>query len=151
MREEGAEEVVLAGDDVVMPLIREQLPKDLAARVIDVLHLDVRTPEHEVLAATLESFRLHDAQTDAERVRRVLDEHRANGLAVVGAHDTLAALQAGQVDELVIAARPQAYGQRKARRATPRPWRTRSSPGRGRPVRRSPSWKTCSCWRSWAG
>jgi peptide subunit release factor 1 (eRF1) len=108
MRHDQADEVVLAGDDVVLPLIRGQLPKELAARVIDVLHLDARTPEHEVLAATLEAFRRHDERTDAEKVQRVLDEHRGNGLGVVGAHDTLAAFQTGQVDELVIAASPQA-------------------------------------------
>jgi peptide subunit release factor 1 (eRF1) len=107
-REEALDEVVLAGDEVIMPLVREQLPKELAARVVDVLRLDVRTPEHEVLAATVEALRRHDARTDAEKVQRLLDEARSGGLGVLGARDTLAALRGGQVDELVIAAAPAA-------------------------------------------
>lgn len=119
MEEEGAEGVVLAGDEVVMPLVREQLPKALAGRVIDVLRLDVRTPEHEVLAATLEAFRGHDARTDAELVRQVLDQTLANGLGVMGARDTLAALQTGHVDELVIAASAQAVRPEEGTRSDP--------------------------------
>lgn len=108
VREEDVEAVVLAGDEVILPLVRQQLPRELEERIIDALSLDVRTPEHEVLAASLESFRRYDARTDAEKVRRMLDEQRAGGLGVVGARDTLAALQAGQADELLISASPQA-------------------------------------------
>ena len=116
MREEGLDEVVLAGDDVIMPLVREQLPKHLAEKVVDVLRLDIRAPEHEILAATVEALRRHDARTDAEKVQRLLDEARSGGLGVLGAHDTLAALQGGQVDELVISAAPTAV---RAEEGTP--------------------------------
>jgi peptide chain release factor subunit 1 len=108
MADEQLEEVVLAGDEVVMPLVQEHLPRRLAPRVIDVLRLDIRAPEHEVLRATLESFRRHDARTDAEKVREVVEQARSGGLGVTGVRDTLAALQTGQVDELVIAAVPRA-------------------------------------------
>ena len=84
VREEDAGHIVLAGDEVIIPLLREQLPPRLAEKVIDVLRLDIRTPEHEVLKATTEALREHNTQTDAERVRRLLDEYRAGGLAVVG-------------------------------------------------------------------
>lgn len=104
VREEAAAHIVLAGDEVIIPLLSEQLPPYLADKVIDVLRLDIRTPEHEVLKATLESLREHNFQTDAERVRRLLDEYRAGGLAVVGARDTLTALYQGQVDELLLSA-----------------------------------------------
>ncbi len=103
-REEAAEHIVLAGDEAIMPLIREQLPRHLADKVIDVLRLDIHTSEHEVLNATLASLRAHNIQTDAERVRHLLDEYRAGGLAVVGARDTLTALYQGQVDELLLSA-----------------------------------------------
>ena len=108
MKDEGLDEVVLAGDEVIMPLVQEQLPAHLAERVIDVLRLDIRTPEQEVLAATLESFRRHDARTDAEKAQLVLEQARSGGLGVTGVRDTRSALAAGQVDELVIAAVPQA-------------------------------------------
>jgi peptide subunit release factor 1 (eRF1) len=104
VREEAADHIVLAGDEVIIPLLSEQLPPHLANKVIDVLRLDIRTPEHEVLKATMEALHEHNVQTDAERVRRLLDEYRAGGLAVVGARDTLTALYQGQVDELLLSA-----------------------------------------------
>ena len=104
VREEGADHVILAGDEVIIPLLREQLPPHLADKVIDVLRLDIRTPEHEVLRATIEALREHNTQTDAERVRRLLDEYRAGGLAVVGLRDTLTALYQRQADELLLSA-----------------------------------------------
>lgn len=107
VREEAADHIILAGDEVIIPLLREQLPPHLADKVIDVLRLDIRTPEHEVLKETLESLREHNIQTDAEKVRHLLDEYRAGGLAVVGARDTLTALYQGQVDELLLSASAQ--------------------------------------------
>jgi hypothetical protein len=53
--------VLVAGDEVILPLLREQLSKDIADRVVDVLKLDIRTPEQEVLAATIATLRAHDA------------------------------------------------------------------------------------------
>ena len=104
VRDDAVEHVVIAGDEQIVPLLREQFPKELADRVIDVVSLDINTPDHEVLAATMESLREHDAQTDAEKVKRLLDEYRAGGLGVVGARRTLEALTMGQVDELLITA-----------------------------------------------
>jgi peptide chain release factor subunit 1 len=104
VREENIEYIVLAGDEVIIPTLREQLPQHLDEKVIDVLRLDITTPEHEVLRATLKAMRQQDAKDDAEKVAQLMDEYRAGGLAVVGAHDTLAALAAGQVDELFLSA-----------------------------------------------
>lgn len=103
-REEEVGRIVIAGDEVIIPLLREQLPPHLAEKVVDVVRLDIKTPEHEVLQATLEALREHDAREDAGKVERMLGEYRAGGLAVVGARDTLAALEIGQVDELLISA-----------------------------------------------
>ena len=104
VHEENAKHIVLAGDEVFIPLFYEQIPAHLADKVIDVLRLDIRTPEHEVLKATMESRRDNNIQTDAEKVRDLLDKYRAGGLAVVGLRDTLDALLRGQVDELILSA-----------------------------------------------
>jgi len=104
VHEENAKHIVLAGDEVFIPLFYEQIPAHLADKVIDVLRLDIRTPEHEVLKATMESLRDNNIQTDAEKVRDLLDKYRAGGLAVVGLRDTLDALLRGQVDELILSA-----------------------------------------------
>jgi len=104
VREEAAKHIILAGDEVIMPLLREHLPQHLEKKVIDILRLDIRTPEHEVLKETMEALREHNLQSDAEKVRVLLDDYRAGGLAVVGFQDTSRALEHGQVDELLLSA-----------------------------------------------
>jgi peptide subunit release factor 1 (eRF1) len=100
--EEQISSIVLAGDEVVMPLLRAELPKDLADRVVDVVALDIRAPEHEILNAAQALMQQKDATTDTERVEALFDAYRSNGLGVVGAEATERALEMGQVDELLI-------------------------------------------------
>lgn len=52
VREDAARHIILAGDDVVMPLLRAELPHHLNEMVIDRMNLDIETPEHEILDAT---------------------------------------------------------------------------------------------------
>jgi peptide subunit release factor 1 (eRF1) len=107
VREDNVEHIILAGDEVIIPKLREQFPKAVADKIVDVLSLDINAPEHEVLAESMEAMREHDAQTDAEKVSQLLDAYRAGGLAVVGSTETLEALAMGQVEELIITARQQ--------------------------------------------
>ena len=104
VREEAVEHIILAGDEVIIPLLREHLPDRLEEKVIDVLRLDIKTPEHEVLRATMEALREHNLHIDAEKVRQLFDEYRAGGLAVVAWKDTVKAVEQGQVDELLLSA-----------------------------------------------
>ena len=102
VREEGLEHIIFAGDEVIMHVLREQLSPFLAAKVVRELKLDITTAEHEIFNATLKAMREHDARTDAERVRAMIDDYRAGGLAVAGKHDVLAALANGQVDTVFV-------------------------------------------------
>jgi peptide chain release factor subunit 1 len=105
VREDNIEQVLISGDETtIIPVLREQMPKHLTEKIVDVLNLSVKTPEHEVLEATMQALRVHNATTDAEKVKQLLDEYRADGLAVVGVAATLAALSNGQVEELLISA-----------------------------------------------
>lgn len=104
VRQENAEHIVLAGDEVIIPLLREHLPAYLQDKIIDVLRLDIKTPEHEVFRATMEALRDANIHMDAEKVRDLLDKYREGGKAVVGLRDTLDALLQGQVDELILSA-----------------------------------------------
>jgi len=109
VREEKIDKIVLSGDEVILPTLRQQLPKHIAERVIDIMRLDVKTPEQEVLAATIATLREKDAAGDRERVEQVIGAYRANGLATVGVETTMKALAMGQVDELLIASSPDAF------------------------------------------
>jgi peptide chain release factor subunit 1 len=108
VREEAIDKIVVAGDEVIVPLLQEQLPKDVSERIVDVLKLDVRTPEHEVLDSTIAALREKDAEDDRERVDQLIGAYRANGLACVGVENTRRAFEMGQVDELIITAVPDA-------------------------------------------
>lgn len=104
VREEAIENVIIAGDEVVIPLLREQMSPDLAKKAADTMRIDIRTPEHKIMERTLETFRVRDALIDVERVEELKNAVRGTGLGVAGAADTLAALSNGQVDELFLTA-----------------------------------------------
>jgi peptide chain release factor subunit 1 len=107
VREEEVEQIILAGDEtVVIPLLREQLPKALEEKVIDAVNLAIDTPEHELFEESLTVFQRHDSLTDREKVERMLNEFRGDNLAVAGVPDTLAALSNGQVEEMLLVSSP---------------------------------------------
>ena len=108
VREESINQIVVSCDEIARPILMEELPQHLADKVVDIVRVDIKAPEHEVLQATLDALRAKDATTDQERVEQMIGAWRGGGLAVVGPEDTLEALQMGQVEELIIAARPTA-------------------------------------------
>jgi peptide chain release factor subunit 1 len=105
VRDERIEHVMLAGDEeTIIPLLRKQMPKELSEKVIDVLSLGIDTSERGLLEESLIAYRRYNSLSDMEKVDHLLDEYRADGLAVAGVPQTLAALSNGQVEELLIAA-----------------------------------------------
>ena len=106
VRDEGIGSIVIAGDEVAVPLVRNELAKDVAARVVDVVKLEEHQADRQIVDATIEALRQKDAETDRERVDAVLGAYRAGGLAAIGVEPILAALELGQVDELLITAAP---------------------------------------------
>jgi len=109
VRDEKIDKIVLSGDEVIMPTLREQLPKDVADRVVEIVKLDVKAPEHEVLASTIAALREKDAAGDRERVEQVIGAYRANALACVGVDAAMKAFEMGQVDELLMTSTPDAF------------------------------------------
>ena len=102
VRKESIGRIVLAGDEAVMPFVREHMPKPLAEKVVGVVKLDASADAHEVLERTLDVVREADGRDDAERVARVLDAQRAGGLGAAGLAQTREALANGQVHELLL-------------------------------------------------
>jgi peptide subunit release factor 1 (eRF1) len=103
VRRDNIQHIIVAGDDVIVPLFRDQLPRHLADKLVDVLALNRSAAEHDVVTATLEVLRRKDAETDAERVEELINAWQGSGLGVVGPEATLNALRLGQVEELLIA------------------------------------------------
>ena len=102
VREEGIQHIIFSGDEVILPVLHEQLSPFLASKVVDELRLNVTTPEREILKATLASMREFDSRTDAGETHALIGAYRAGGLATAGVEDVLAALANGQVDTLFI-------------------------------------------------
>lgn len=102
--QEGIDRVIVSGDPVVIPLLREQLSKPLAEKVVDELSIPSGAPEAEVIAATRATIVEADAKTDREKVETAVGAYRSGGLGVVGPDATLLALTNGQVDELLLTA-----------------------------------------------
>jgi peptide subunit release factor 1 (eRF1) len=101
VREDKVSHIILAGDQVVIPLLQEQLPQKMVS-MVEVMKLDLHASEQDVLTATLAKLQEEEARTAAEKVDRLMQQYRARGLAVVGPQETLEALANGQVEELLI-------------------------------------------------
>ena len=96
--------VIVAGDEVVVPLIRDELSKTLREKVVEDIRLPTMAAVHDVLRATAEVLARHDGQSDREKVEAAVAGYRGGGLGVVGLQPTQEALEKGQVDELLISA-----------------------------------------------
>jgi peptide subunit release factor 1 (eRF1) len=101
VREDKVSHIILAGDQVVIPLLQEQLPQEMVS-MVEVRKLDLHASEQDVLTATLARLQEQEARTAGEKVDRLMQQYRARGLAVVGLQETLEALANGQVEELLI-------------------------------------------------
>jgi peptide subunit release factor 1 (eRF1) len=99
--EDKVSHIILAGDQVVIPLLQAEMPQELSP-MVEVMKLDLHASEQDVLTATLEKLRFQEAKTAKEKVDRLMQQYRARGLAVVGPQETLEALASGQVEELLI-------------------------------------------------
>jgi stalled ribosome rescue protein Dom34 len=99
---EGASHVVLAGDEVAIPLLQEALSPNIAGMVKDVLRLDIRTPLDEVAEEVQQVLAEAEAEASLQTADRLVAAVRADGLGVAGLDETRTALEHGQVDELVL-------------------------------------------------
>jgi peptide chain release factor subunit 1 len=106
VRDENIARILVAGDEVAVPLLREHLSPSTLALITEVGGVDIKTSDTDVFRVTLEAFREADQQSDQERVDAMLNAYRARGLATVGLAGVKAALERGQVDRLVVPATP---------------------------------------------
>jgi peptide subunit release factor 1 (eRF1) len=119
VRKEGIQSIVFAGDQAVIALLQKQLSPFLAAKTVDVLRLEIRTPERQVLETTLAAMRRQDARNDSEMVEHLIADYRSGGLAVVGVHDVLAALSEGRVEEVLLSTSLQQFRGEEAEKGLP--------------------------------
>ncbi len=108
VRDERVGRILVAADDVALPLLREQLSPQTRELLVEIGGVDIKTAEADVFRVTLEAFREADQQSDQQRVEALMNAYRARGLATVGVAGVRAALERGQVDRLLVPATPAA-------------------------------------------
>ena len=99
---EKATHVILAGHERAMAVLVPELSEPVRAMVEHVARIDMRTPEADVrdeMLPILSALQIADGTHAADRA---VAGRLAGDLGVTGLDDTMAALEAGQVDELVI-------------------------------------------------
>ena len=106
VREENIDQIVVAGAEVAMPILREQLPKHLTDKIVEIGRQDSGEGGSFVERA-IAALREKDAETDVEKVQELMDAWRSGGLGVAGPEATLSAFQLGQVEELIITGSPE--------------------------------------------
>lgn len=107
VREEGIDQILLSCEESTLPILREQMPKLLAEKVVDQLRLEAHASAADILKSSLAAMERLNSRTDREKVEAAINAYRAGGLGVVGPEETLAALIKGQVDELLISSNVQ--------------------------------------------
>lgn len=99
----GHTHLILAGNPQITAMLSKALPRHLAAKLVDIVVTSNQDTLSEVVAATLSTFIEEEEWESLAVVDRLWWEIQTNGLAVVGPEDSLAALQHGQADVLVVA------------------------------------------------
>ena len=102
VQDEGAARVILAGDEVAIPLLRAALAPRVDALVQDVLRLQIRAPRNEVAAEIEPILAGLEAEEEQARADQLIGAIRGSGLGVAGAEPTGRALEHGQVDVLLL-------------------------------------------------
>ena len=103
VRDEKIDLVVLSGDHArAIQFLRDEMTKAVADKVIAELNNSQYDGEQKLHDESLEAVRRHDAEEDIAHVQRLSDEVGANNKGVTGVSATLAALSAGQVQEVLI-------------------------------------------------
>jgi peptide chain release factor subunit 1 len=103
VRDERIEKVVLAGDEaVIIPLLLNEMSKELAARVAGTLPLNVNAAENEVFEAANSILKKSDTLEDMEKIKELNEQMYEGGRGVASLEKVLTALLNGQVQELYI-------------------------------------------------
>jgi hypothetical protein len=99
----GYRHLILAGNPRVTSWIREALPRNLAAVLVDTVHASPTDELSDVVQATLLSFIEQEEQESVALADKLQEAIYTDGLAVAGTRTSWEALQSRQADVLILA------------------------------------------------
>jgi len=102
VKQTGVDQIVLAGDEQITTMLRNALTESVRDRVVGEIRVDPHKPEEDVIVDSLPLVEHAERAREAEAVGRIENGAGPGGGSVIGPEETLTALQAGQVMELVM-------------------------------------------------
>lgn len=106
VRQDDIDRIVLAGnEEVTIPLLRQELTKELEDKLVDTIRLDIKTPEKEIIEAAQHAIKQYDTLKDREKIDYLKEQNYDEGFGVTGVAETLRALENGQVQEIYLSAK----------------------------------------------
>lgn len=106
VRDDDIRQIILAGnEEVVIPVLREELTKDLQDKIVGTVRADVNAPKDELWEKVERVVHQHDTLKDKEKIDFLFEQNYADGFGVTGVENTLKALENGQVQELYLTAK----------------------------------------------
>jgi len=102
LTETGVAMLVVAGDEVITSALDPAFHPTVKERIVATIRLDNRASEQEIVEATQPLVERAEREREQAAVEAVRDAVGAGGAGAAGAGSTLTALQAGQVETLVM-------------------------------------------------
>jgi peptide chain release factor subunit 1 len=99
---ERAQHLILAGDERAIPILEAELTETVRGLVDQVIHLPMRSNPDDVESEVAPILAAIEESEATDVADRAIAGWLAGGLGVVGVDATIAALELGQVDQLVI-------------------------------------------------
>lgn len=106
VREDDIRQIILAGnEEVVIPILRDELTDDLKSKLVGTVRADVNAPKDELWEKVEQTIKQHDTLKDKEKIDYFNEQNYDEGFCVGGVEKTLKALENGQVQELYLTAK----------------------------------------------
>jgi len=99
----GHTHLILAGHPTNIGLIRRELPRHLADKLIDMIPASSKTPISNIVESSIANFIVAERKKTQMVEKKFFWQIQTGGLAVAGTGPTYLALKRGQVDTLVLA------------------------------------------------
>jgi peptide chain release factor subunit 1 len=95
-------QLLVSGPPDIVAHFRGWLPPAVQQHIIDTISLDRHDDRARILAVAQEAIQRHEREEEQATVQVLLDRAGHGGLAVLGQHDTLTAVNTAQVQKLVL-------------------------------------------------
>ena len=102
LAEAGVDVLILAGNDVMINVVRNEMPDQLAGVIVDHIRMEPTVAPHEKVEMTIPIAEAAERQREQESVDRLRNAIGAGEYGAAGPQEVLRALQNGQVETLIL-------------------------------------------------